>query len=278
MSENAEPEIDTEEPTIKGNLEKTASIGLQLADMAATSAINNAARAVNVDPNASTDEIMKQINDKFTKINKAFQSPEGKQMLTELGSLASTLALSTQEPLKEGQRIFNNILEDQLRTFRSLTWNAIGLIPVIGEVSEIVRIANDLTTAFLKNLKAFTGVTVKASDTVEKLRGAVDQQSNLFVRMAGLVKKAISEGNRDVEKYLTKASEDLKEQSKMLSEETEKLSKKEKKGGFSKIRKGGAKVTKRVHRSIRKFMSSKVTSSHIRRKYSKKRKSRRHRK
>lgn len=261
----------SEEPTLASNLEKTAAIGVQLANNQVSSALNMVADTLNVNPNASVDIIMEQVNNKFKNINDAFQSPEGKQMLAELGALASKLVKTTEEPLKEGQRIFNQMLAEQVRSFEKLAWGAIGLVPVIGDVSEVIRIANDLFEAFVRTMKAVSGISLESSKALEDVKRTIQEQTNLFIRMANLVQKGMSEGNREVNNYLTKASNNLKDQSNYLSN-------KGKSFGLSKIRKGGAKMTKRVHRSIEKFMSSKVTSAQIKKKYSLKRKSRRHRK
>lgn len=261
-----------EEPTLASNLEKTAAIGIQAANNQVASALNMVADTLNVNPNASANVIMEQVNTQFKNINDAFQSPEGKQMLAELGALASKLVKTTEEPLREGQRIFNQMLAEQVRTFEKLAWGAIGLVPVIGDVSEVIRIANDLFEAFVRTMKAVSGVSLETSKALEDVKRTINEQANLFTRMANLVQTSISEGNREVNSYLTKASNNLKEQSKYLSNNNPKSF------GLSKIRKGGAKMTKRVHRSIEKFMASKVTSAQIRKKYSIKKRSRRHRK
>lgn len=260
-------------PTITSNLEKTAAIGIQAANNQIASALNMVAETLNVDPNASATVIVEQVNDRFKNINDAFQTPEGKQMLGELGELVSKLLKTTEEPLKEGQRVFNQMLNEQLRSFEKLAWGAIGLVPFVGDVSEVVRIAKDLFQAFVKVLKAVSGISLESSKALEDIKNTIDEKSNLFVRMADLMQNTVADGNKQVNKYLTMTSKDLKEQAKYIAKEQKDISKNL---NINKIQKGGARVTKRIHKSIEKFLSSNVTSSHIKRKYSVKRRSRNH--
>ena len=85
----------------------------------------------------------------------------------------------------------------------------------------------------------------------------------------------MADGNKEVDQYLTMASKDLEDQAKYISKEEKELAKKT---NMDKIRKGGARMTKRTHKSIESFLSSKITSSHMKRKYSVKRRRRRHNK
>lgn len=265
----------TEEPTIASNLEKTAGILVQAANNQISSALNMVASTLNVDPNASAGVIIEQVNNRFKNINDAFQTPEGRQLLSELGELASKLLKTTEEPLKEGQRMFNQMLAEQLRSFEKLAWGAVGLVPVVGDVSEVVRIAKDLLQAFIKVMKVVSGISLESSKALEDIKRTINEKSNLFVRMAGVIQNAVADGNKEVNQYLTMATDNLKDQAKYISKEQKELSKKV---NIEKVRKGGARVTKRMHKSIENFLSSKITSSHIKRKYSVKRRSRKHHK
>lgn len=272
---------EIQEPTLTSNLEKTAAIGIQAANNKVSSALNMVANTLNVDPNASASIIVDQLNERLKNINDAFQSPEGRQILSELGELASKLIKTTEEPLKEGQRVFNQMLTEQLRSFEKLAWGAIGLVPFVGDISEVIRIAKDLFQAFIKTMKAVSGVSLEASKTLEDVKNTIDEKSNLFVRMAEVMQNTVTDSNKQVNEYLTMASNDLADQAKYIAKEQKDISKKLKMNNvlnMNKIRKGGARMTKRTHKSIERFLSSRITASHIKRKYSMKRRSRRHHK
>jgi hypothetical protein len=163
------------------------------------------------------------------------------------------------------------MLNEQLRSFEKLAWGAIGLVPFVGDVTEVVRIAKDLFQAFVKVMKAVSGISLQSSKALDDIKNTIDEKSNLFVRMANLMQTTLSDGNRQINEYLTAASNDLKSQAKYISKEEKDLSKKV---SVDKIRKGGARVAKRTHKSIESFLSSKITSSHMKRKYSIKRRTR----
>jgi len=214
--------------------------------------------------------LVKQLDDRFDKINEAFQSPEGQEMLKELGVLAGTMLQTASEPLKEGQRIFNKMLTDQIQSFEKIAWGAIGLVPVIGDVSEVIRLANDLFRLFIKTMKSMTSIFLISSDTLEKLTGNVTKQANLFNRMANLVQNAVREANMNVNNVLSVASDNLREQTKYVTEKGKKISesiasKAELK--MPKIKKGGAKISRRTNKSINKFLSTGITAETIRKKY-----------
>jgi len=265
--------VTIEEPTLETNLEKTAMIGIQAVNNQVTSVLNNVAENLNVDPNASPEVLVKQFDDRLDKINKAFQSPEGQEMLKELGVLAGTLLQTASEPLKEGQRIFNKMLTDQIQSFEKIAWGAIGLVPVVGDVSEVIRLGKDLFQLFIKTMKSMTGILLISSDTFDKLTGNVSRQANLFTRMANLVQNAVSEANMDVNRVLDVASSNLRDQSKYLTEQgkqiTESLRPKVELNmpAVPKIQRGGAKISRRTNKSISKFLSRGITSEKIRKKY-----------
>lgn len=266
--------VDIQEPSLASNLEKTGMIGLQAVNNQVTSVLNNVAQNLNVDPNASPDILVKQLDDRLDKINEAFQSPEGQEMLKELGVLAGTIVQTASEPLKEGQRIFNQMLMQQLDSFEKIAWGAIGLVPVIGDVSEVIRLAKDLFRAFMRTMQSMTTIFLLSSDTFDKLAGNIGQQANLFTRMAKLVNSAVAEGNARVNNVLNLASNNLKDQAKYLTEQGKDLSSKVK-NKIPKIKvpevrqmqRGGVKISRRTNKSITKFLSRGVTSEKIRKKY-----------
>ena len=263
---------DIEGPSLESNLEKTAMIGLQAVNNQVTSVLNNVAQNLNVDPNASPEVLVKQLDDRVDKINQAFQSPEGQEMLKELGVLAGTMLQTASEPLKEGQRIFNKMLADQIQSFEKIAWGAIGLVPVIGDVSEVIRLAKDLFQLFIKTMKSMTSILLISSDTLDKLTGNVSKQANLFNRMANLVQNAVTEANMNVNKVLNVASDNLRDQTKYLTEQGKEITQSltptlPKQLNVPKLQKGGSKISRRTNKSIHKFLSKGITSEKIRKKY-----------
>jgi len=259
---------NVEEASLGSNLEKSANIGIQVANNQVSSLLNNVAEKLNVDPNASAEVIVKQVDERLSQMNKAFQSPEGQEMLKELGELTGQVLQTSVEPLKKGQQILNQMLTEQLRSFEKIAWGAIGLVPVIGDVSEIVRLAKDLFQVFLKTMRSVTSVSLITSEMFENINNTIGQKANLFTRMATLIKKSISEGieegNRSVNNVLNMASNNLKEQSKYLKQQEADIAKSVgnsiPSSDIKNLQKGGIKIRKRLSKSINKFLSGKMMS------------------
>jgi hypothetical protein len=262
-----------EQPSLSTNLEKTANIGIQLANNQVSSVLNNVAAKLNIDPNASSEVIVNQLKERLSRINRAFQSPEGQQVLVELGELANKVIKTTEEPLKQGQRIFNEMLQKQVDTLEKVTWDVIGIAPVIGDITEIIRLAKDLFPAFVKAVKGVAGMTTITSKVFGDLSTTIGEKANLFTRMADIIQRAVNEGNQSVNNVLNVASNNLNDQAKFLNQQQRNISQMVAnpmpvQNQLFKVQKGGAKMSNRINKSINKFLSSKVTSAKIKRKYS----------
>lgn len=276
---NDKPNIENISTDLMSNLEKTAGIGIQLVNNQVSSALNNVASTLNVDPNKSPEIIVKQLGDRMSTLNAVLQTPEGKRMLSELGEIGAKMLKTIEEPVKEGQRIFNQMMIEQLRNFEKLAWGALGLVPVVGDVSEIIRIGKDLFQAFIKAMKAFSGISLQTTNALENAREIVNKQANVFTNISKLVQTAvtenINESNNKLKGLLKKASSDLENQTKMIEKETNDISKRvEKEGEIKEFQKGGAKIAKRTKRSIMKFLSPSINASHFKNKYGSKRRTR----
>ena len=279
---NGKVDIENITTDLMSNLEKTAGIGIQVANNQVSSALNKIASVLNVDPNEGPDVIVKQMGDRFKTLNDVLQTPEGKRMLSELTQIGIKMVKTIEEPIKEGQRLFNQMLMDQLRTFEKLAWGAIGLVPVVGDVSEVIRIIKDLFQAFIKVMRAVSGISVQTSNALDNVSGIIGEQAKVFTDMSQLFQTAITEninqGNNKIKNILRTASSNLEEQKNALEKEASDITKKVvSKNGIKRFQKGGAKITKRTNKSIMKFLSPRINASRIKQKYSSKKRTRKHR-
>lgn len=264
---------------LMSNLEKTAGIGIQAANNQVSSVLNKVADILNVDPNQTPDIIVKELGDRLTTFNDALQTPDGKKLLNELTDIGLKMVKTIEEPVKEGQRIFNQMLMDQLRNFEKLAWGAIGLVPVIGDASEIIRIIKDLFQSFIKVMKAVSGISVQTTNALDNLSGIIGEQAEVFTNMSKLVQTAvtenINEGNNKLKNILKVASSSVDDQTRALEKEAMSIAKRVGRKTVTKaFQRGGVKIAKRTNKSIAKFL---YPATNIKQKHSIKRRTRKRR-
>jgi hypothetical protein len=189
-------------------------------------------------------------------------------MLEELGKFSADIFKTTEKPLKEGQRVFNEMLQSQLATVEKLAWGALGLVPVVGDVSEVVRIANDMFRAFLKLAKTFATITGQGATAIEEMENKINQQKGLFVKMGKFVNESVTDLNKEVSgvignvqekvnmENLTEKEQNATEEKKEQEKVGEEKGKKENNMfEFLNAKKGGAKCITRTLKSKNDFLN-----------------------
>jgi hypothetical protein len=252
-----------EDPTTSSNLKKILSIAVQFINNKIDGVLNTSASVLDVDPQQSIESIVKEVGMKMYLVNKALSTPDGQKMLEELGKFSADIFKTTEKPLKEGQRVFNEMLQSQLATVEKLAWGALGLVPVVGDVSEVVRIANDMFRAFLKLAKTFATITGQGATAIEEMENKINQQKGLFVKMGKFVNESVTDLNKEVsgvvgniqEKVdMENLTEEEKEKEKGSQEVKEEKSKKNMFEFFN-AKKGGSKCITRTLKSKNDFLN-----------------------
>jgi hypothetical protein len=204
---------------------------------------------------------VKEVGMKMYLVNKALSTPDGQKMLEELGKFSADIFKTTEKPLKEGQRVFNEMLQSQLATVEKLAWGALGLVPVVGDVSEVVRIANDMFRAFLKLAKTFATITGQGATAIEEMENKINQQKGLFVKMGKFVNESVTDLNKEVSGVVGNIQEKV-DMENLTEEEKEKGSQevkeeKSKKNMFEffNAKKGGSKCITRTLKSKNDFLN-----------------------
>jgi len=268
---NKDEEIEVEQqikinvnPTIESNLKKALSIGAQYINSKVSGVLDSTAQMLDVDTNKSIQSIVKDVGIKMVLINKALSTPEGQRLLEGLGKFSAEIFKTTEKPLKEGQRIFNDMLNSQLATVEKLAWGALGLVPVIGDVSEVIRIANDLFHSFLKIAKTVAGLTDQGAIAINEMEEKIKKGKGIFVDLSKFVNKTVSDLNKEVAGVMDNAQKSMNYNMEMPVPVTMPVTmpmtmpmplKKNWKKEFMNAKKGGAKCMMRTMKSKDCFLN-----------------------
>lgn len=263
-TEETEETEQQEAPTEESNLDKALAIGAQYMNNKVSDALDITGQILDVDPNKDLDDVVKDVGVKMGKINKALSTPEGQKLLERLGKFSSEIFVKTTEkPLKEGQRIFNEMLDNQLDTVEKLGWGLLGIMPVIGNMAEIVRIANDLFRAFLKVAGTFSGITIQGIVAINEMQEKMNEGKGVFVDLAKFINKNVKDLNKEVSNVLDETKKNVKQMGikpKLEKKNENELPKEEKNENemekeIMSEKKGGAKCMMRTMKSKDFFLN-----------------------
>lgn len=273
MNKDEEMEVEqqikvNENPTMENNFKKALSIGAQYINSKVSGVLDSTAQMLDVDTNKSIQSIVKDVGIKMFLINKALSTPEGQRLLEGLGKFSAEIFKTTEKPLKEGQRIFNDMLNSQLATVEKLAWGALGLVPVIGDVSEVIRIANDLFHSFLKIAKTFAGLTEQGSIAINEMEEKIKKGKGIFVDLSKFVNKTVSDLNKEVSGVMENAQKSMVLNTDNVEIPMPMPLKKNWKKEFMYAKKGGAKCMMRTIKSKDCFLNlgKRVNKTHSRKK------------
>jgi hypothetical protein len=243
---------DNANPSVQSNFKKALSIGAQYINSKVSGVLDSTAQMLDLDPNKSIQGIVSDVGMKMYLINKALSTREGQRLMEGLGKFSAEIFKTTEKPLKEGQRIFNEMLNSQLATVEKLAWGALGLVPVIGDVSEVIRVANDLFRSFLKIAKAFAGLTDQGATVVNDMQDKINKGKGIFVDLSKFINKSVNDLNKEVAGVIEKAQKNVDVDVDM---ESEKSNKKNWKKELMSAKKGGAKCMIRTIKSKDCFLN-----------------------
>jgi hypothetical protein len=205
-----ENKVNNEEPSTSNNLKKIVAIAAQYINSQVDTMLDNAATVLNINPEQSVEDIVKEISMKMYIVNKALSTPQGQKILEELGKFSAEIFKTGEKPLKEGQRIFNDMLQAQMANVEKLAWGAVGLVPMVGDVVEVVKIAKDLLSTFVKFARAFASITGQGSDFIENVTKKINEKKALFMKLAKFITDTVTDLNKNVSSVMDNYEKELK--------------------------------------------------------------------
>lgn len=251
-----------EGPSASSNLKKVVAIAAQYINSQVDAMLNSAATVLNINPDQSVDDIVKEISMKMYIVNKALTTPQGQKILEELGKFSAEIFKTGEKPLKEGQRIFNEMLQSQMANVEKLAWGAVGLVPMIGDVVEVVKIAKDLLSTFVKFAETFAKITGQGTDFIENVRNKINEKKALFMKLAKFITDTVTDLNENVSSVMDNYQKDLKSgldmninMNKKVDNFVPKLNYNFNENDLLKTKKGGMKCMKRVMKSQDEFLN-----------------------
>lgn len=232
---------------LKLMFEKYLSIGTQAFTNVTESGTNNLAKFLGVDPNKPLSDSLDVISNDFEKntgqILKAFDSPKAKKSLDNIQILTKKFIETSKPAIDKSADILKDVIEKESVAFSNAGLNAIGVIPVLGEVIEGARVLGNVMDVGNKAINATNEVISTVSDVAPKLS-----------EDAAAITSNVSD--------LSKIGSEINSQ----QEQEPQIPVKTGGGkGFKMVQKyqmGGRKTIKRVNNSINEFLNSSVKNKH----------------
>ena len=273
-----ENKVNNEEPSASNNLKKIVAIAAQYINSQVDTMLDNAATVLNINPEQSVEDIVKEISMKMYIVNKALSTPQGQKILEELGKFSAEIFKTGEKPLKEGQRIFNDMLQAQIANVEKLAWGAVGLVPMVGDVVEVVKISKDLLSTFVKFARAFANITGQGTDFIENVTKKINEKKALFMKLAKFITDTVTDLNKNVSSVMDNYEKELKSGlDNKIDNFVPNMNFNFKESDILKTKKGGMKCMKRVMKSQDEFLNLCFSKNKKNTKMRKKRKSTRKR-
>lgn len=242
-------------PSTSSNFKKLLSFAVQYINNQVDSMLNNTATVLNINPDQSVEDIVKEVSMKMYIVNKALTTPQGQKILQELGKFSAEIFKTGEKPLKEGQRILNDMLQAQLVNVEKLAWGVVGLVPMIGDVAEVVRISKDLLSTFVKFARAFANISGQGTQFIDDVTAKINEKKALFMKLAKFITDTVRDLNKNVSSVMDNYEKDLKNGLGAKMENANLMNMNFKERDILKTQKGGLKCIKRVMKSQDEFLN-----------------------
>lgn len=216
---------------------KASSVGLQSIAKIANDTLDKLAVTVGVNPN-------KNIVDVVQEISKKLNHPKIDILFDKGGEIAKKMVKTLEPAVEEIQDEINKLVSNEIEQAEKIALDAIGMIPVMGEVEEGVRLLADAVRAGEKAIHTAVNITGIGADTLNQMKKHYDE-----------AKELLSLDNA-VNHLSNKANIQLEEMAK----------------GLTKAQKAGMRSAHRTRQSIRAFTHKKSSG------YKKKRSTRKNKK
>lgn len=198
------PNTTVTTPTPKPGLtSKVLSFGAKVGERIAEESIDALSEYFELDPNRTAADVVERLSNKLSNISSALETPAGKRLLRNVGDVGEKVVESLEEPLKTAQNIGNEFITSEVEALEKAGLDAVGVLPVIGEVMEGVRTGSDLVRA-AENVAdvgaKMTGVGTGVIETIGKEKKRVKDIYDQFSTLAETGNR-IQRGGAATKKY-----------------------------------------------------------------------------
>lgn len=182
------PSAYVEPPTVKSNMTKMASIGLQYGNNIVGYYLNMLATAAGVDPNKTINQEVNNISEKAKRIILALQTPEGQQLLKDTANLTITTTKTVVAPA------VNELIEELLKNLdrisqqaSQLLLNTLEEIPGPGTLIGLARVVDNLINIVDEGTDLTKNLLHTADDVTKEVKTKQGELNNLTNRLSNLL-------------------------------------------------------------------------------------------
>jgi hypothetical protein len=263
------------DPTLSSNINKAASIGMQLGNDLVSIGLNKVAELTGQNPNLPLDKSIKEIGNKLEGVQKALETKEGEKILNNLGKLAGEVGEDIVGPAIE--KASNVVLEKSGEIGNKAVSAGIDVLAAtpIAPLIEIPKFVSDVSTGVMKSAEAASDVLSIGSDSIKELKEKQEKASGIIADLQNLVENSGETLNKGLNSGLNMVESKTKELNDYVDKNTKNIGNKIKNANplktindeslynLKKIQKGGKIVENRVNKSQLEFLSPHVTRDKI---------------
>jgi len=219
------------DPTLSSNINKAASIGMQLGNDLVSIGLNKVAELTGQNPNLPLDKSIKEIGNKLEGVQKALETKEGEKILNNLGKLAGEVGEDIVGPAIE--KASNVVLEKSGEIGNKAVSAGIDVLAAtpIAPLIEIPKFVSDVSTGVMKSAEAASDVLSIGSDSIKELKEKQEKASGIISDLQNLVENSGETLNKGLNSGLNMVESKTKELNDYVDKNTpEKLDKSTREG------------------------------------------------
>jgi hypothetical protein len=168
---------------------KVVSLGAKLGEKLASKGVDAVSNYLELDPDRTTQDIIKDVGAKVSAVRNAMNTPAGEKLMRDIGDVGEKIIESLEEPIRTAQNIGNEFLTEEVEALEKTGMDAIGIVPVVGEIVEGVRTGSDLVRAAENVVDVGAKLTGVGTDVINTLERQKKRVGEIYDEVGELAEK-----------------------------------------------------------------------------------------
>jgi hypothetical protein len=179
---------------------KAISLGAKIGEKLAGKSIDAIAKYLDIDPNRTASDVVHELTTKLGSVRDALDTPEGREIMEDIEDIGEQVVEKLEGPIKTAQKIGNEFISSEIESLEKTGLDAVGMLPVVGEVVEGVRTGSDVVRAMEEAVDTGAKLTGVGAETLKSLDEELTKSKEIFGNVKNLAKKKADELGELIEK------------------------------------------------------------------------------
>jgi hypothetical protein len=262
-----------EVPTLSSNVSDAGKLALSAATNATASGINSLGESLGINTEESPQEIIEDLQDKTDVVVDAIKSPEGQELVEDLGEIGQEAVKALEPGVKEMATAVQEGIKDSIPIATNMAKDAIKMMPVVGELYLLGDEATNVGLAVGKATETAAKLTESGAETLQKLEAPKNKFWQIVDSGKNLLSKISSSVNSKAKDLIDYSQQKVDSVGNKIVEESHKtisnppIAVQSAGGSLKKIKKDSIMLGGRINQSRLEFLSPHVNSSQIMKQY-----------